>query len=381
MVNLLYAGFDTLDFAFKGALPAPVHDQLEAAREEAEARQDKVLVKIGPDEVMAHIAGHGMKGGYRYIIDTGLLGAQWRIKKNADASQWNLFASLHATALLAHGWRTCVENLFADIARMDGRITGHAINRVDFAMDFQTECFELHPEQVVAHSHCKVMPYWGEKTTPEDRDQPAVVFRGRRSESITIGKQPGRQIILYDKRREAIERHKHFWFEAWGKDRKAPDLEVWRVEVRAGKKELKDKYQIRSLDDFAASIGDVITNALNEIRYLGDRQGDSNVTRQALHPIWRVAQETAARDLTELRSGLTPGQVKEIAREAARDTYRGLCTGNAIGLGITDGLSDEEIQDQLPELAAREIKMRLKQKGYDLQAAIRRARDRLVFIE
>ncbi len=381
MANLLYAGFDTLDIAFTGALPVDVMEKLDAAREEAETRQDKVLVEIGPEKVQAHIAGHGMKGGYRYLLDTGPLGAKWMVKKNADASQWNLFASPHATALLAHGWQTCVANLHTEFIGMGGRIVNHAINRVDFAMDFQTHSFELHPEQVVAHSHCKVMPYWGDQAATDDRSQPATVFRGRRAESVTIGKQPGRQIILYNKRREAIERRKHFWFAAWGKDRKDPDLEVWRIEVRAGKKELKDKYQIRTIDDLGAGIGDVIANALQEVRYLADHQGDSNVSRQELHPIWHAAQSIAAQELSELRSGLTPNQVKEIARGDAHDTYLALCTGNAVGLAVSKGLSDEEIEAKMPELVAREVTKRLKGNSYDLQQAIRRTRDRLVFLE
>lgn len=41
------------------------------------------------------------------------------------------------------------------LAGMGARITDHSINRVDFAMDFQTQGFDLRQDQFVAHSHTK----------------------------------------------------------------------------------------------------------------------------------------------------------------------------------------------------------------------------------
>jgi hypothetical protein len=207
------------------------------------------------------------------------------------------------------------------------------------------------------------------------------VFRGRRVESLTVGKQPGRQVAIYNKRREAIERKKFFWFETWGRDQKDKNLEVWRVEVRAGKKELKDKYRIVTMDDFEASIGDVITRSLGDIRYLADGQQDSNVSRHPNSPLWRAAQTTAAEKLCDLRSGLTPDQLKNVERTQAQETYLALCAGNAIGFGIAHGMTDEEIVDKLPELIGGAIAQHFQAKGAELYAAIRRSRERLVFLE
>ncbi len=263
---------------------------------------------------------------------------------------------------------------------MGARITSHSINRVDFAMDFQTKRFELHQDQFVAHSHTKVSPHWGKPDGKSDRNQPAAVLRGRRLESVTIGKQPGRQIIVYDKRREAIERQKYFWFKAWGVDRHDPTLEVWRVEVRAGKNELKNKYQIRRFDDFEAGIGDVIVNALQEVRYLADWQPDSNVTRQHLHPLWSSAQSVARTDLIDFRSGLTPDQIIEIERSLAIERYINLCVGNAIGLGVSLNLNDKQISEKLPELVASYVESAIQADEERLAKSINRARTRLHFV-
>lgn len=380
MVSLLYAGFDTLDVAIAGALPPDTLADLERAREESHGRQEPVLLTIGPGEVAMHVSGHGMRGGYAFIVDTGPVGFKWMIKNNADTRQWNIFASPRATMLLSHGYQGMRDRLFQELEEMGARVTDHSINRVDFAMDFQTSGFELHQDQFVAHSHTKVSPHWGISDGTSDQNQPAAVLRGRRLESVTIGKQPGRQIIVYDKRREAIERQKYFWFKAWGVDRKDPSLEVWRVEVRAGKNELKNKYQIRKFSDFEAGIGDVIVNALHEVRYLAVRQLDSNVTRQLLHPLWTLAQSVAGTDLIDLRSGLTPDQIVEIERALAIERYVNLCVGNGIGLGVSLKLGNEEFARELPGLVAGHMAAAIQADDRRLTKSIQRAQARLHFV-
>lgn len=382
MFELLYAGFDTIDIAIAGALPKDALAKLKAAREQAQETQEEALVTIGPGEVRMHVSGHGMRGGYAFLCDTGPLGAKWMVKENTDPRQWNLFVSPRAQALLAYGYAEMWELILADLSAMGGTVTDISLNRVDFAMDFRTKGFELRQDCVVAHTRTKLAPHWGKRQAEadgEDRNQPAAVMRGRRLESLTIGKQPGRQIILYDKRREAIEKQKPFWFKTWGVDRDDPTLEVWRIEVRAGKKELKDKYQIRSLDDFEASIGDVIVNALQEVRYLAHHQTDGNVTRQELHPIWAKAQEVAAGNLLALRSGLTPDQVKEIERGQAVETYRKLALSNAIGLAVALGLSDAEIMKGLFGHIAPFLEPKTARDFERMKETIERVRGKLVF--
>lgn len=381
MIKLLHAGFDTIDVAFAGALPKKTLEILEEARQEAQDRQEPTLTTLGPGKVDAHVAGHGLRGGYAYVLDTGPVGAKWMIKHNTDSQKWNLFASPRATTLLAHGFEGTRDLLRAQLEGMGGRMTDHSINRVDFAMDFQTQAFELHQDQFVAHSHTKVMPHWSQTATPTaDRNQPAAVLRGRRLESVTIGKQPGRQIIVYDKRREAIERQKPFWFKAWGVDGDDPTLEVWRVEVRAGKKELKDKYKMRTFADVTAGIGDVVVRALEDVRYLDDHQRDSNVSRQRLHPLWTAARSAAQASLQEQRSGLTPDQVLDGERGLVIDRHGRLCLGNAIALGAAKGLTYEEITAQLPVLIANLIRDRLHADAVGSRKAFLRAKEKQRFL-
>lgn len=378
--ELLYAGFDTLDVAFAGALRPVDLKTLETARQEAQERQEQVLTAIGPGNVQMHVLGYGKRGGYAYICDTGPLGAKWMFKKSIDTKQWNIFASPHATALLAYGYEGTRDMLWRALENMGAIVTDHSINRTDFAMDFRAQGFELRQAQFVAHSHTKIGTHWSERGDVPDRDQPGAVWRGRRIESVTIGKQPGRQIIVYDKRREATEKQKYCWFKAWGLDRHVPDLEVWRVEVRAGKNELKEKYQIRTYEDFEAGIGDVVTNALDAIRYVADGQADSNVSRQTLHPLWIEAKKVASENLIEFQSGLTPGQIREVIRDQAYRQYLNLCIGNGIGLGVCAEMSDEELRERLPPVIAEQAKAMFENDAKRLDKSIQRARERLCFI-
>lgn len=379
MFKLLYAGFDTLDVAFAGALSPEALSALEASREEAQANQYPSLLKIGPGKVRMHVYGHGMRGGYAFIADTGPLGAKWLFKKNLDPRQWNIFVSPAATMLLAYGYELARDRIFDELLAMGANISDHSVNRVDFAMDFQTLFFEARPEQFVAHSHTKVSPHWAKEASTSIDTQPTSVLRGRRVESVTIGKQPGRQIIVYDKRREAIERRKYFWFETWGINPKDKTSEVWRVEIRAGKRELKDRYQIRKFDDIECQIGDVVKNALNEIRYLADQQSDSNVTRQALHPLWITAMLTVENDLAKFRSGVTPQRMANIINAHAQDQYLSLCIGNAIGLGVTHDLSVDEFFNELPVLLVEKISKKTQKSINKYEKAMLKTRNRLSF--
>lgn len=380
MFYLVHAGFDTLDVAFAGRLPDDVYPILEKAREDAAEAQHEVLVEIGPGKVSGHVASHGISGGYAFVVDTGPLGVKWMFKKNKDPREWNIFASPKATTLLAYGYAGTRDKMFAELAAMGAAVTDHSINRTDFAMDFRTRGFELHLHQFVCHRRTKISAHWDAPTKDDEQFHPSAVIRGRLVQSMTIGKQPGRQIIVYDKRAEAVEKQKPFWFKTWGVDPHDLSQEVWRVEVRAGKKELKDKYRIRSFEDFETGVGDVIVNALESVRYLADHQTDSNVSRQNIHPLWEAAQQTAAQNLFEYRSGLTPGQVLEIEREVALQRYAALVVGNAIGLCVALGMKDAEIIEALPQMAAEHAAAAIHADADKVVKATLRTRERLHFV-
>lgn len=353
MFELLYQGIDTLDIAFQGALNPDVLDHLKTARDEAEKDDEKQLITVGPGQVEAHIFPHGMRGGYRYVLDTGPEGAQWRFKTDLRQSEWNGFVSIASGMLVTRTLADIESEIWSTLNRFGFRITGHAVNRIDYAMDFATDAFEPHPDKFVAHSNCKVKPHFGPKEI--DDTLPSPVTRGRRVESVTIGKMPGRQVIVYDKRRDSIVKRKDWWFPVWRISKDDKSREIWRVEIRAGKKELKDKWNLRTIDELRASLGDLLQRSLQDVRYVDTSQSDSNVTRQKLHPLWEAALNAPLDTNSFGRTGLLPGAVKEVERRKAIETSKQLILGNAISLASILGWDAIEAKDKIAKAVANEI--------------------------
>ncbi len=380
MIKLLYAGFDILDVSFQGALPKDTLEELAIAKKIAVEKQERQLVSVGL--VDAHLLSHGLKGGYAFMLDTGPLGELWSFKENTSISQWNISVSVHASSLASYGYHATRDRLIERLKAMGCKVAKESIRRADFAMDFlMPETFELKLDQVVAHSHAKVTPYWSDQQTPqENTDRPSAVFRGRNLESVTIGKMPNRQTIIYNKRKAAIELRKPFWFKVWGLDPKDQSKNIWRVELRAGKTELRDKWRLSTFQAFEESIGDVFTNASEKVRYLDDFQTDGNVSRQRQHPLWDSVKETLESNLCDFRSGLLPNQMIEVIREQKIETYIQQIQGNAAGLSIALGLSEEDIRENYGKQIAQTLSNSINHPDTTFWDSRQRAKQRLVFL-
>ena len=348
MFGFLRSGVDSLDIAFQGALNPEVIANLRADQDALKERdfQDRALITVGPGRLEAHLKESGARGGYAFVLDTGPEGATYLFKKNPDPAQWNGFVSISASGLLTRGLDGAVAMVWQALAGMGFRIADHAVNRIDYAMDFKIDRFEPNVDRFVAHSNTKTAPHYGPKTEP-DSAVPQPVWRGRRLESVTVGKMPGRQLILYDKRREALQKHKAWWFKAWDIDPKAKSVEVWRIEFRAGKQELKENWRLTHLSEIREALGDMLESALTEIRYLDDRQTDGNVSRQRLHPLWCLALATVHQSPEINRCGLARGQVKEVERSQAIETYSKQIQGLSASFAAAQGWDDKTAEADL----------------------------------
>lgn len=380
MFELVHHGVDSLYVAFQGALDPEVIEDLRNARTVAEERQEKVLVQLGPGAVEAHLATHGAKGGYAFLLDTGPEGEGWMFKANTNAKNWNGFVKVSAGALLTRGFDDVVTYLFETLAQMGFRVADHAINRIDIAMDFTTDGFEPKPSQFVTPANTKTAPYYG-APPPNDEDIPQPVYGGGRVESVTVGKMPGRQLTVYDKRREAIQKGKRWWFDRWGVKPEDKSQEIWRLEIRAGKRELKDKWQLAHLADVRDSLGDILLETLADIRYLADFQTDSNVSRQALHPLWIKAQETIQQSDLCGRTGLLRGQVKEVERQKAIETYEKQIEGICISYAAAKGWDPKDVKETLPDTVQNLVADMTKDKDRPVEHRLLKAKEKRRFID
>lgn len=378
-MELLYAGFDSVNVALQGAFPLETIELLKKARETAAERQESLLVSIGPTNEKMHVAESGLHGGYAVRGDTGPLGELLAFKANVDPNGWNGFASIHASTLATLGYCGAREQLFARLARMGFMVLGHSVNRIDYAADFRVPVFDLRLDGFIAHPKAKARSHWG-ASAASDHNRPSAVLAGRRLESVTIGKMPGRQIIVYDKRAAAIVQRKLYWFKIWRIDPGDRTAEIVRVEVRAGKKELKDRWGIATFDDADKVAGDVIRVALDDIRYVAPLQKDSNVTRQRLDPLWQAMIDHVERGLFDFRSGLLPSEIREVERQIAVDTYTALALGNIAGLAVALGMDDRAIEARLSMRAAKLINAAIDDPRGKFRRSIDRARERLHFV-
>ncbi len=133
-------------------------------------------------------------------------------------------------------------------------------------MDFQTRGFELLLELFVAPPRTKRPAQYSEWDGQGDGARAQIIASGCRVESVTIGRMPGRQVIVYDKRAEAIAKNKLHWFEQWGVDPRDPEIQVWRVEFRAGERHLKQDFGLSTFTNIEDSVGDVFSKMARDIR-------------------------------------------------------------------------------------------------------------------
>lgn len=378
--KLIYSGFDKLDFAFQGALPPETIDALKAVKDRAQKENEPQLVNIGPRNLAAHVFDRGMRGGYALRINTGPLGANFFIKESLNPNEWNFFVASQSTGLLAYGYREYWRRIVETLEAMDAIVGRESLNRVDFAMDFRTEGFELNLDQFVAPPKSAVKPRYSEWQGPRSEDlTPTLVTAGRRIQSATVGMMPGRQVIVYDKRAEAIQKHNIHWFEVWGIDPKDKGAQIYRVELRAGKKHLKQDYGLSRLSDLEDSICDVLKRMARDIRYISAGQSDTNVSRASQHPLWLAVHAALDGALKDHESGLQPGRILEIEREKQTAVYMQNIYGNAVGMAALGNMTAEHAAGRLSGLVAGGLKSQIERDPRGFARKLEKAAQKLRF--
>lgn len=366
MYKVLHHGVDTLDIAFQGAFSDATLKALDVARHAAETTNKDQPLAVGPGAVPVVVKPNGMKGGFRYVFNNGPTGAIFAAKANSSLKEWNLFVSIRALRLLTLGYAGTKAWLHETLAGMGFIVTDVSVNRIDFAVDILAPDFVLDIANFVAPGQAKARPYWSKEQLLEtDGDRPHAVLRGRTFESVTIGTMPNRQVIVYDKRRAAIDQRQPYWFEVWGVDPHDPGARVWRVEIRAGRDALAKVLLKRSYEAVEHELRSFLLKATREIRYIVDKDRQRNITRSTVHPMWN----TLASALSELPLSAKPpmpeARALNIIRRQREDMARKQAFGNLQNAFVLEGLSPEDIARDFPAHAARAAKSYVANTGAD----------------
>lgn len=339
--EVLRRGFDTLDVAFQGSLPAAGLALLREAKSRAVKEQSPELLELGG--VLGHVGTTGANC-YAFRFDTGPEGEIWTIKDNTDPEQWNLRVQVRALNLAMNGYDGVKSDLFKTLEAWKAKVLSESVSRIDFAVDFVLKDFVLNIEDFSFHSHSRCMDY---RDIPEGGSGLTVARKAGAITGVTIGKMPGRQVTVYDKRREQIYKVGSPWFGIWGfkKDDCPP---VWRVELRAGKNHLK-AWDVTTFDHLEAKITDIYGAALQSVRLLRERA--DNVTRSELHPLWHLVKEQVQGALLCHMSSLNLDDVLKASADEIREMYRkqllGLGISYAVALGMTQAEAEEDFIKKL----------------------------------
>lgn len=279
--TLLHAGFDGLDMAYRVTLPKPLHDALKSARADAiEARRAVPLTYAGQTFL---VNAHGGRGGYAFSVDTGVMGGNWWFKEPGTADRWGARVSSRALPLATQGIEAvkAEHDQFLRDLGMSFQEVDCRLSRIDYATDFLIPEFEINPANFVTHS----------KRTKTIDGNYSADLRGDRINGIRIGKMPNAQIAIYDKRREVLDKKKHYWWDIWREKLNGSGVElsnkspVWRFEFRAGKSLLEKVYRRKTWEAFSTAPSLAFEKIALQTR-LAQPQSDTNRARWSASPVW-----------------------------------------------------------------------------------------------
>lgn len=341
-MNLIYQNFDGLDVTFQGVLPEALLQQLEEARTEAQNNKQECYLELGPNKVRGTVAETGSPGGYRYRFDTGMDGETWFFAHSKKLDSWGIRVSVHSLSLAMYGYTGVKQRLLDRLAAFGANgFTDpilERVSRVDYCFDFlSTNPFSPDPSLIVAHQHCKKHCH-----SLKDPIETYTNTKGDKVQTVRIGQMPGRQITIYNKTAEIREHQKPYWNDIW-KRASLPAGEVWRLEVRAGKKEL-DEWGLKRFADFEAMIGDVIHTTLLAMRYIVPSQ-DKNRSRWATAPFWQHALEACDNALAPYRCHADREKILNDHRLAVMNGYKQRIFGNMIGYAAASMRDPSEIEE------------------------------------
>ena len=347
-MDLIYAGFDGLDVTFQGVIPLRAVDAFEAAKVAAQETKQETFAQVG--KFKGHVAETGARGGYTYRVDTGNLGFTWFFSKSQKREGWNIRVSCKSATLATYGFEGAIGLMYADLEAVGATVLQEAIARVDFAMDWRMPGdFRLDPHRFALHGTTKADMH-GEEIGQH--------WQKRQCPGLTIGKMPGRQICIYDKRRDIVAKRKDEWWKIWGIDRDEFERsgdQMWRIELRAGKKHLKEQWGVTSWADLRAKLGDIYAHALLRIRYKARTwDEDENITRIEDDHMWERCRAVTGGSLFEYTSNCGPGVVKQVMQEQQRQTIAAMMIGLSANLAVLSGVDKDQLWE-LPPLISKMI--------------------------
>jgi len=347
IADVLHSGFDGLKLTIETDIPPAFRERLNTAKAEAVDTNRECVLTFGDIAL-----GVRRSGGMAFSAHTGDMGAEWYFldPENRPANNPGITVDFRAFLLATGGLKaarahleTCMRAFGIPYGENQLRVT-----RTDFAIDFLAPWFEPDRNHLVSPPKTKTT----EITRASDSETHSS---GTRVTGLRAGANANRQLVIYDKRSEVIEQGKAGWLKIWNAtrasmdksalDMKDPDQSrVWRFELRMGRKQLRERFDIRGWDDLHAMIGDAFTDFCERMRYCIPTT-DRNRARWPTHELWQAVTHTMAIDLHENIAGVLPRDVKDANREEHMRMLDRQLLGLFISRAAASGVTADEFSD------------------------------------
>lgn len=277
---VLHSGFDGFEMSFKATLPTDLLEKLANAKEGAKFAKSDVPVLLGKNQ--CRLLPSGGRGGYAYVVNTGPLGGIWWFKEANARDPWAIRVSIHALPLALFGLakvKSEIDDFFASLGVIVSPQNAR-VSRADFAIDLLLPEFALDPSLLVCPARSK-------KRTQYDKTANSIADR---IVGVTVGKMPGKQVIIYDKAKEAADTKKPHWPMIWAANSGLNEealKEVWRIEIRAGKKAIDALLGARPWPLIAPHFKRLFQSIASKIRLVSPKS-DTNKSRWENDLIWKA---------------------------------------------------------------------------------------------
>lgn len=314
--DILHSGFDGLKFTVETDIPLELRNALAEAKAQAIQTNAETILEFGSVALSVR-----RTSGSAFSAHTGEYGAEWYFldPENRPANNPGIAVDFRAFLLATGGLDAAEKHFRTCMGALGIRYADHLlrVTRVDYAIDFLAPWFEPDREALVVPPGTRVQEHTG-------IDETETHATGARVTGLRAGAVANRQLVIYDKRQEAMQKGKLGWLTIWNDVRallNRPPLDltdrlasqVWRFELRMGSNQLRNRWEMRSWQDLRDMVGDAYTEFCEKIRYTCPTT-DSNRARWPTHDLWREVASVIANDLYENCSGVLPSEVIETNR-------------------------------------------------------------------
>jgi hypothetical protein len=374
-MKLIYQGFDGLDVSFQGKVLEEIKYDLKTAKEEAIETNKLAYAELGIKKIPVLVRASGAHG-YQYILDTGIDRETWFISENSKSERWNIRVSIKSLSLALYGYEGVKKNIlkFLEDIKAQGVLEDfqllERVSRFDYCFDFISDDFTINPQLITANKNSKRRFIGGNELISQNKD----------IETVLIGKMPNRQIAIYNKKKEINIKNKQYWLNFWNlTEEEIENKNIWRVEIRAGKKEL-DTWNLKRFNDFEEKAGDVLLDIAKAIRYLKENINDINKARWENIEFWDDILNGINSDLFEFINKSKRKRIIEgLKIEKINDYRNGILNLISPYMALT-GREYDELADTLTEIEGF-----IGQEFYNYpdiyEDKIYKAKERFIFLE